>query len=586
MAYFSELSLKHLKDPNGNRVKLPDYVLPNSEASNLKGLAIINLFVGPNNSGKSIFLRKLFFNTEMQCSFPGIQMSELANLVSEFRDLLFTTLSRCSGFDFSKRDYFFGKFEAMRALDLQIKSDLFPMGDYRFISEVISELQILIRESRRLDDILREFFIHYPRSDGEKQDIKQILENFCDRLRRYQDKLPTLGDLPKSRIYIPILRGLRSSTETKNFAEVTRTEYFSELPNDFSHLSQRFIFNGFAIHERLKSDLLSSSNSRKKVIQYEDFLSRQFFDGRIIQLCPDEKSNTLHIKIGDDPDLPIYNLGDGMQSIIMLTYSAYFSDRPISLFIEEPEIYLHPGLQRRLIEVILEEPLLNRHQWFFTSHSNHLLDLTLDYQKISVFKVSRVDSNFTIERMCSPDFNLLRSIGVRGSSIFRTNSIIWVEGITDRLYLRAFFKKYISKIPKFNHLREDTHYSFVELGGNNMVHFNFSDIQNENIFVKRIIEHSYLLVDGDNLDKGTRVEEIQKEFSPDRFTILGQKEIENLLPESAVKHCVKGILERSRREDKAQILLKVDDIKFTDYSVKDLAIGLYLDKTLGIYDET
>ena len=53
--------------------------------------------------------------------------------------------------------------------------------------------------------------------------------------------------------------------------------------------------------------------------------------------------------------------------------------------IEEPEINLHPGYQRKLIN-ILQLEIFNKHQYFITTHSNHLIDSCFDYDNISIYK--------------------------------------------------------------------------------------------------------------------------------------------------------------------------------------------------------
>ena len=45
--------------------------------------------------------------------------------------------------------------------------------------------------------------------------------------------------------------------------------------------------------------------------------------------------------------------------------------------------------------------------------------------------------NYEVKLATSPDANILRELGVRNSSVFLTNATIWVEGITDRMYMNA-----------------------------------------------------------------------------------------------------------------------------------------------------
>lgn len=179
---------------------------------------------------------------------------------------------------------------------------------------------------------------------------------------------------------------------------------------------------------------------------------------------------------------PIYDLGDGLQGLIILTFLAFTQSEHCLFFIEEPDLYMHPGLQRALVETLLDQP---RHQYFMTTHSNHLLDMTLDYSNMSIFlfrkNISDKKVAFTVSNVSLPDTDVLRELGVRSSSVFLTNTTIWVEGITDRRYLRTYMERYLNELEssdkeKFELLRtfqEDCHYSFVEYQGAQIVHWSF-----------------------------------------------------------------------------------------------------------------
>lgn len=117
-------------------------------------------------------------------------------------------------------------------------------------------------------------------------------------------------------------------------------------------------------------------------------LSKTFFDEKEVALIPKVKDDVLTIKIGDEKERPIYNLGDGIQSIILITLPLFLyldiskvRNTNVLVFIEEPEIGLHPSLQRTLIETLLDKRFEN-FQFFFTTHSNHFLDMQL---KIGIF---------------------------------------------------------------------------------------------------------------------------------------------------------------------------------------------------------
>jgi len=101
--------------------------------------------------------------------------------------------------------------------------------------------------------------------------------------------------------------------------------------------------------------LARTQAERKSVRNYEYFLSKKFFPGQSVTLIPVEESNNdvVHIKIGNKEERPIYDLGDGMQSLIICTYPIVTETEPGSLFfLEEPDLCMHPSLQRTFLEVL------------------------------------------------------------------------------------------------------------------------------------------------------------------------------------------------------------------------------------------
>ena len=138
-----------------------------------------------------------------------------------------------------------------------------------------------------------------------------------------------------------------------------------------------------------------------------------FFDGKSVEITAsvkeDGKQDVLSIKIGDEHEKPIYELGDGIQSIIILTFYLFLhKNENLLVFIEEPEQYLHPGLQRKLIETFLYEEGFENFHFFFTTHSNHFLDITLDFNNISIFTIKKELDNSDNEEK-KPSFHYRKS---------------------------------------------------------------------------------------------------------------------------------------------------------------------------------
>jgi predicted ATPase len=128
-------------------------------------------------------------------------------------------------------------------------------------------------------------------------------------------------------------------------------DYFSQHPSppvgwDGNQICR--VFTGLSVFADLRSRLLGRTQSeRDSVRHYEDFLSGNFFGGMKVILVPVEEdgNDVVHIKIGNKEEYPIYQLGDGLQSLIICTYPIVTEQKPGSLFfIEEPDLGMHPSL--------------------------------------------------------------------------------------------------------------------------------------------------------------------------------------------------------------------------------------------------
>jgi hypothetical protein len=175
-----------------------------------------------------------------------------------------------------------------------------------------------------------------------------------------------------------------------------------------------------------------------------------------------------------------------------------------------------------------------------TTHSNHFLDITLDFTQISIYSVRKgfddiksdsTNPKFFIENLSTGDFSSLELLGVRNSSVFLSNCTIWVEGVTDRKYFRKFLEMYERKNEKNFPFKEDLHYSFVEYGGSNITHWSFLDEEQNPINVEKLCGKLFLIADSPDKSekKQQRHSQLKKKLGEKRFVELRCKEVENLL---------------------------------------------------------
>ena len=551
---------------------LENYSADNESAYNqVIEIKRLNFFIGKNNAGKSRFLRSVFTSN---IKFTDINFISLESEMTKLKEAVTSTFSQNVGF----QNQYGGN----------LRTELL-----RLINELLTpEKTISPLSFKKLIDInLPQIQKFYDSNNREKfnlilKDYLSASHEFC---KRYSFE---------HKFYIPILRGMRPLTESINnnpYIERTQKDYF----NDKEKSNSSNIITGESLYHELKEHLLGEPEQREIIKNYEEKLSQYFFDNETITLIPKHDQDVVNIKIGSDKQFPISELGDGLQQIIILTYEAFIKkDETHAFFIEEPELHMHAGMVRQLMNFYLNE---TKHYYFFTTHSNHLLDMADESDQVIIQKfVKQPKENpkdgfdFKIYR-CDRDRDLLASLGVKPSSVYLANCTIWVEGITDRLYITKYMEKYLAELEttdaeqykKYRRFMPNYHYTFVEYSGSNLTHWSFSDdyadhLDDKGLSAKAVASEMLLIADGDIKNKPERVKALQTEFKKENYFILKCKETENTLPKDSIINVAKSKFSRLRAETKKSYdILLIDEITDENYfDHSEFGIGKLLDQAI------
>jgi len=540
----------------------------------LEPISRINIFVGANSSGKSRLMRQL----AAQAKYLVKSRDDLRSVTDKIESFLGLIKK-----DF--QDLRIQQFGKIRLDQFDIVSPQSANNQLSLSEDLYSDLRQFVKSLAGLDT--NDSVSPSGLSLNQKIRVSSTVSNSVGAMEEELAKIPVYSrDSTPLRIYIPTLRGLRplDPTHTDYYFNCTKKAYFADVitSGDQNHQDpkdQLQIFTGLQFYDRLKELLLGDNQERQSINSYQDFISKTLFEGESIALIPSPKEEVVVVKIGRERERPIHHLGDGIQSAIILSFLPFVTRGPAFFFIEEPEMYLHPGLQRKILEFFATK----RDQIFFlTTHSNHFLDLTIDIKDVSIFTFSkeleedqsdeRVPT-FSVEVVDSGCSSSLELLGVRNSSVFLVNATIWVEGITDRLYLRRMLELYLQHLKTVEnqeiYLEEDVHYSFVEYGGSNIVHWSFLDRETPQINVDRLCARSMVIIDGDGASKLERKKALKKKLG-DRFVQLSAREIENVLPFDVINDVV---LEFEKTPER---VLKT--FKYADY--KDEYLGTFIENEL------
>lgn len=227
----------------------------------------------------------------------------------------------------------------------------------------------------------------------------------------------------------------------------------TRLPEDFGSEYTHAVSESRHIIDDLAELALPAWDEQHKRESFEklrSFIGQVIDDPDVAIEIPADRT-TINVNTGGT-FLPIEALGSGVHEVVILAAEIVLR-RNSTILLEEPEIHLHPNLQRRFMQFLVEE---TENQIFITTHSAGIIDTP----QARVFGVDNVPPARVSPLVTSQDkFRACREMGYKASDLLQSNSIIWVEGPSDRIYVRQWIK---DAAPE---LVEGVHYSIMFYGG-------------------------------------------------------------------------------------------------------------------------
>lgn len=307
-----------------------------------------------------------------------------------------------------------------------------------------------------------------------------------DLLRTVDWLTPNLGELPPARTIVA-------------FRQIVTSGEIEEDRLDGANLVAKL--------RALQSPALNRWEDRERFAAIQRFVQTVLEDDTVTLDIPHDLSSVLVTRGG--ATLPLENLGTGVHEVVILAAAATIIEQSV-VCIEEPEIHLHPVLQRKLLAYLAAE---TTNQYFIATHSAHMLDS----EKGSIFHLrgGQEGSVVTYAGLPKDRAALCADLGYRPSDLVQANSVLWVEGPSDRIYLR----RWIAALDP--ELVEGTHYSIMFYGGRLLNHLSSHDPEIEDFISLRAMNRFMMvMMDSDKPSAHTNVNQTKKRIR-DEFNESG-----------------------------------------------------------------
>lgn len=590
----------------------------------LGDLGKVNIFIGANNSGKSRFMRyllkhKSFLRTKNQNYYEKIrqlikEFDEIYQFVRQYKiNISFRKLNQLSDknkviLNFASIiekgsgvlnynvDFFIN---AKKSLNEKLnKKDFIDIEDFTYYLDFFKYLKYY-----KINQIQRLFRVELSSSnllDKNNPVYKQhlsLINNIILSLEELTEN--EVKSISPKRYYIPILRGAiklyshePSTGEGKNrednLGDIYRnsTFYNYDFQNNFDELDKTLeIFTGRMLHDEFNNAKSNSTQSiRKQFEEFESFISGEFLNNKKLVIIPTQ-SNHIQIEIQDE-DRTLPNIGDGIQSIIVLVYKLFIAEKGSWFFIEEPETHLHPGLQRLFLDFLINNETIQKKDFkiFFTTHSNHLVDIAItENQNVSIFTFEKQNQEaYLIKNVPISDDNILDLLGVNNSSVLMSNCSIWVEGESDRKYIKSYLEAYYKKFEK-KKFRENIEYTFFLYAGSNVAHYCFTnqeELQKSEENIEKIkaqfLANKILLIADKDKNRDNKHALLKKEEGSNfEYEALKVREVENLLSWELMKDLLLGLNLKGWKVTKDDLnKITVEETKYETKYLKEYIVQL------------
>ncbi len=286
--------------------------------------------------------------------------------------------------------------------------------------------------------------------------------------------------------------------------------------------------------------------------------------------------------------------GSGLKTIILILINILLipklednNGKKFVFAFEELENNLHPSLQRRLFEYLYKYAMSNHDdRIFITTHSHVAINVFYGQEYSNIFHVIKENGRSSIKYIDNylDKVEILEDLDVKASDLLQSNGIIWVEGPSDRIYIKRWLEVFTE-----NAFTEGRDYQFIYYGGSLLKYYEANGDKSIEELISILItnRNAAIVMDSDKKNSNSQINKTKKrineEFSKHGLMcwITKGKEIENYITFS----CINRAFKKELKNDIGQYELFPDYIEhiykgFSDSKVQFAKkIAPFLDKT-------
>ncbi len=238
--------------------------------------------------------------------------------------------------------------------------------------------------------------------------------------------------------------------------------------------------------------------------------------------------------------------GSGLKTILLTLINLYlipeleeYKDKKIVYAFEELENNLHPAQQRKLFGYLYKYAENTGNRIILTTHSHVAINCFFDKEGTKLYHVIKSAGRSRLNEIENyiDKVEILEDLDVKASDILQSNGIIWVEGPSDRVYIKKWLEVFCQC-----EYEEGKDYQFLYYGGKLLAHYSCNNEGIDNLIsVLLTNRNSTIVIDSDKRNAKARINDtkrrIQSEFENNKLLcwITKGKEIENYLSVGALR---------------------------------------------------